>query len=205
MNELEDDNYELEDDLPSMIALSSEDNKIRITGIYGDIDEERARDTLISLLSLYHTNKESEENEEEPISRPIEFLISTGGGSISDMFAIYDTIRYVREEVEIHTRGIGRVMSAGILLLASGTKGHRKIGKYCRLMFHNVIGGQHGPLHEIKNSYDEAVYQQDLLLKALSEETNMSVEHLDKLVSKNIDVYFSAEEAVELGIADIIV
>ena len=204
MSEIEEDGSDIKDDSSATIEIPTEEDSIRITGIYGDIDEERSRDTLISLLSLYHAGKDLED-EENSSCRPIEFIISTAGGSISDMFAIYDTIRYVREDVEVHTRGIGRVMSAGILLLASGTKGHRKIGKHCRLMFHNVIAGQDGSLPELKISFEEAIYQQNILLQAMAEETNITVKQLKKLISKNTDVYFSAEEAIEFGIADIIV
>ena len=70
--------------------------------------------------------------------------ISTYGGSADDMFGLYDIMRQVKDTSEIHTVGVGKVMSAGVLLLAAGTNGKRKIGKRCRVMIHSVIGGNQG-------------------------------------------------------------
>ena len=68
------------------------------------------------------------------LSLPIDFIVSTEGGSVTDMFAVYDCMRDVRKGLcEINTFGVGKVMSAGILLLAGGTKGKRRIGRHCRL------------------------------------------------------------------------
>ena len=64
--------------------------------------------------------------------KPVEFYINTYGGSADDMFGMYDIMRNIRDTTEIHTCGIGKVMSAGVLLLASGTKGKRKGSKTAR-------------------------------------------------------------------------
>ena len=97
--------------------------------------------------------------------KPIEFYISTYGGSADDMFALYDIMRQIKKTTEIHTIGMGKVMSAGVLLLAAGTKGHRKIGKNCRVMIHSVIGGNHGPLHNLMNEM-EAIEQIQKMLRS---------------------------------------
>ena len=65
---------------------------------------------------------------------------------VAEMFALYDLMRMVREDCGIHTFGIGKVMSAGVLLLAAGTKGERRIGKNCRIMLHRVLTGDSGSL-----------------------------------------------------------
>ena len=122
-----------------------------------------------------------------------------------DMFAIYDVMRLMREECDITTFGIGKVMSAGVLLLAAGTKGKRKIGANCRVMLHSVIGGSQGPIHSLENEMDEIRWIQDQHVKCLVEETNMSSRHLKKLLGRKVNVYLNAEEAVELGIADEVV
>ena len=53
-------------------------------------------------------------------------------------------------------------MSAGVLLLAAGTKGKRKIGKHCRIMMHSVIGGHVGPMHQLDNEMKEIKAIQEL-------------------------------------------
>ena len=70
------------------------------------------------------------------------------------MFSLYDVMRQIRQTMPIHTIGLGKVMSAGTLLLASGTKGERRIGRFCRVMIHGVISGQHGHLADIENELD---------------------------------------------------
>ena len=121
------------------------------------------------------------------------------------MFALYDIMRVTREKCDIETYGIGKVMSAGVLLLAAGTKGKRKIGKNCRVMIHSVVAGSSGSFHSLETEMSEIRHTQVAYIKALSEETNMTYNHLKKMIDKKVNVYLSAEQAVELGIADIIV
>jgi ATP-dependent Clp protease protease subunit len=136
---------------------------------------------------------------------PIEFVISTPGGNADDMFALYDIMRVVREKCDIVTYGIGKVMSAGVLLLASGTKGQRKIGKNCRVMIHSVVAGSSGSFHSLQNEMSEIKHMQKAYIQALSDETKMSVKYLNTMINRKVNVYLSADEAVKLGIADIIV
>ena len=138
-------------------------------------------------------------------SRPIEFYISTYGGSADDMFALYDIMRQIKKTTEIHTIGMGKVMSAGVLLLAAGTKGERKIGKYCRVMIHSVIGGSHGSLPNLANEMEAMQQIQKDFCEALVAETSMTEKQLKDLLERKVNVYLSAQEAVELGIADIII
>ena len=118
---------------------------IRTMGLFGDVDEEKAGDVLMGLLLL--TDLSGKEAPYEPIT----LYISTYGGSADEMFGIYDMMTKVKAQCEVHTIGIGKVMSAGTLILAAGTKGKRKIGKHCRVMIHSVNAGQVGDLHSIEN------------------------------------------------------
>ena len=136
------------------------------------------------------------------INDPIELVISTTGGSAHDMFTLYDTMRLIREECEIVTVGLGKVMSAGVLLLAAGTKGTRKIGKNCRVMIHGVIGGHVGSIHNLENEMDEVRWMQEQYISALVSETDMTKRFLKKLIQRKVNVYLTAEEAVQYGIAD---
>jgi ATP-dependent Clp protease protease subunit len=137
---------------------------------------------------------------------PVKFLISTFGGNAVDMFGIYDTVRMLQDEgVEVHTVGSGKVMSAGVLLLACGTKGKRTIGRNCRVMVHQVSAGTSGPHHEMMNEIQEIEYTQQKYIKCLAAETKMSEMFIKKLFERKVNIYLSAEEAVRYGIADIII
>tara|TARA_R100000008_G_scaffold10875_1_gene5458 strand:+ start:871 stop:1590 length:720 start_codon:yes stop_codon:yes gene_type:complete len=195
-----------------MTAPEEKKEELRIIGLIGEVSEERTTEVISSMLQLKQSGSkevlEDPEKEDSPLVKvydPFELWISTYGGSAMDMFAIYDVMRLMREECDITTFGIGKVMSAGVLLLAAGTKGKRKIGANCRVMLHSVIGGSQGPIHSLENEMDEIRWIQDQHVKCLVEETNMSSKHLKKLLGRKVNVYLNAEEAVELGIADEVV
>lgn len=191
---------------------SEEDDEMRLVGLFGEVEETKVAQLIAGLMHLADNaevevpkNPEDPESETEIINEPIDFMLSTPGGNADDMFALYDIMRVVREKCDIVTYGLGKVMSAGVLLLAAGTKGKRKIGKNCRVMIHSVVAGNAGSFHNLENEMEEIRYVQNAYLKALSEETNTSVKQLKKILEKKVNVYLSAEEAVKMGIADIIV
>lgn len=198
-------------ELFSMLMPTDNRPELRVTGIYGDINEEKCSEAVYGLLALHlsGTGQELLEGEDETTEsvetyQPIDFVISTHGGLAADMFSVYDVMREVREKSPIRTKGIGKVMSAGVLLLAAGSKGERRIGKYCRVMIHGVMAGQHGYLADVENEFKETKAIQKMYVQALSEETNMTESYVRKLMNKKTNVYLNAEEAVKLGIADII-
>ena len=189
-------------------------------GLIGDITEESSNEVIFSLLMLHETQSsdylktiisldkeelDSLTDERGAAMEPnIDFYISTNGGSADEMFGIYDVMRFIKDAgiSSITTCGIGKVMSAGVLLLAAGTKGKRRVGKHCRIMLHSVIGGSTGPMHQLENEFAEVKKIQDAYIKTLVEETNMTEKELRKLLKRKTNVYLSAEEAVEMGIAD---
>jgi ATP-dependent Clp protease protease subunit len=197
------------DELVSMINMAMDRQEIRAIAIYGDINEERCSEVVYGLLALDASSRTlmASAEDEEPVEvvDPIDFYVSSYGGQATEMFAVYDVMRDVGSRTPICTYGLGKVMSAGVLLLAAGTKGRRKIGKNCRVMIHGVVAGQHGHIADIENEFSEVKSTQKMYIKALSEETDMSEKYIKKLMDKKTNVYIDAEEAVNLGIADIIV
>ena len=191
------------------IIFAPPEPKLRTVGVMGEINDDAGAEVVFGLLSLQNSavhyepvDVEDEESDVKEVIMPIDMVISTPGGNADDMFAIYDTMRAIRDEVPIRTRGIGKVMSAGVVLLAAGTKGERSIGKNCRIMLHSVIGGHVGPMHQLDVEMEEIRNIQDQYIAVLSEETKMTKRYLRSLMKKKVNVYLSATEAVELGIAD---
>tara|TARA_Y100001973_G_C5208050_1_gene343146 strand:- start:7319 stop:7969 length:651 start_codon:yes stop_codon:yes gene_type:complete len=197
-------------DLVSMISMAMDKPELRAVAIYGDINEERASEAIYGMLAMDITSK-SLSMQEDPEADPIEivepfiFYLSSYGGQATEMFAVYDVMRDIRERTPIHTYGVGKVMSAGVLLLSAGTKGSRKIGRNCRVMIHGVVAGQHGHIADIENEFSETKSTQKSYIAALAKETDMTEKYIKKLMDKKTNVYLNAEEAVNLGIADIIV
>jgi ATP-dependent Clp protease protease subunit len=180
-------------------ALGAPQKEIRTVALFGDVDEDKAGDLCMGLLML------TDMKEDPPPYDPITFYISSYGGSADEMFSIYDMMTITKAKCEIHTIGLGKIMSAATLLLASGTKGKRKIGRHCRVMIHAVAAGSAGELHNIENEVKTIKHIQELYIKALSKETNMTSRTIQKLLDRKVNVYLTAEEAVEYGIADEII
>tara|TARA_B100000287_G_C20633232_1_gene780662 strand:- start:756 stop:1409 length:654 start_codon:yes stop_codon:yes gene_type:complete len=206
-----DDEKSTDEALLTEITAAFDRPELRVTGIYGDVTEDKCSEVVYGLLALKETGKryvkenpEDEDSEVLEAYEPIDFYISTFGGHASEMFAVYDLIRDLSRTIDIRTHGLGKVMSAGVLLLACGKKGERRIGKNCRVMLHGVVSGQQGHIADMENEFSETKMTQKLYISALAEETNMTEKYIRKLMSKKTNVYLDAKEAVKLGIADII-
>ena len=182
-----------EEDEPSPLLSKKKKKKkdARIIGLLGEVEEEKIAEIIQAILFLQDNGKE-----------PVEFYISTYGGNADDMFCLYDMMQHVGEEIEFHTIGIGKVMSAGVLLLAAGTKGKRKIAKNCRVMLHSVVAGNHGALHNLVNEVEAIQDLQEMYISCLAENTKMTKTQIKKMLERKVNIYLSADEAITLGIAD---
>ena len=174
--------------------------ELRVIGLYSSVEDEKIAELTQAILYLNETNKMRDKEKEE--TKPIEFYINTYGGSADDMFAMYDVMRQVQQDTEIHTIGVGKVMSAGTLLLAAGTKGKRKIGRNCRVMIHNVAAGNFGTLPNLTNELEAIQRLQDDYINAMVENTKFTRKKLEKLLNEKVNIYLDADEAVKYGLAD---
>ena len=163
----------------------------------GEVTEEKSADLISALLVLAQTKDEEEERAED-----IKLYISTYGGSADEMFAIYDVMNFCKQFCDIQTIGIGKVMSAGTLLLAAGTEGKRYLGQHCRVMIHSVNGGSMGELHNLQNEMEQIAGLQESYIQAMSNETSMTKRQIQTLINRKVNVYLSADEAIEKGLAD---
>lgn len=188
--------------LENLLGISKQPEQeleLRVIGLFSSVEDEKIAELIQALLYLNETNRVLPEGEEK---KPIQFYLNTYGGSADDMFAMYDIMKDVMEETEIHTIGVGKVMSAGTLLLAAGTKGKRRIGRNCRVMIHNVAAGNFGNLPNLANELEAIQQLQDDYIAAMVENTNFTRKKLEKLLNEKVNIYLSAEEAVKYGLAD---
>lgn len=177
-----------EDMLMQSIMVQQSDN-VRIVVLHGDVNEHTISHVIVQLLQLANQNH-----------KPIHLVISTYGGSVDEMFSLYDTIKFL--PCPVHTIALGKVMSAGVLLLASGVKGKRLIGRSARIMIHPVSGGLYGNVFEALNEVKEHQRLQELMADALQRETKMTRDDIDKFMKAGHDCYITPEEAIRLGIVD---
>jgi ATP-dependent Clp protease protease subunit len=191
--------------MTAMMGVPPEEEMPSTFMLYGDVNEERAGDIVSALLLLGDKKRVDKANNKLPEGEElddIKFYLSTYGGSADDMMAIYDMMRLTKLNRDIETIGMGKIMSAGTLLLAAGTRGKRKIMKNCRVMIHAVSAGSMGTIHNLVNEMEEIQNIQDSYVAALCKETLLTKRQLKKMLDQKVNVYLTAEEAVEYGLAD---
>jgi ATP-dependent Clp protease protease subunit len=187
--------------------------ELRTINLYGDISERKGADVVAALLYLESSshvpaleNPMDPESRQIIMARSIAMMISTHGGTASDMFSILDVMDMIKERTcDIETFGIGKVMSAGVPILAAGTKGKRKVGRNCRIMLHNVMAGTGGTIFSMENELEEIKWVQERYIETLASNSNLTPAKIKKLLKAQRDVYISAEEAIKMGIADEII
>ena len=181
------------------------DDEDPLVGLIGEITEAAAQQVAVMLLAL--NGNTLRHTEPAPDERPgdIEFLISSSGGSISEMFAIYDLMTLVKRRRDIATFGYGKIASAAVPLLAAGTPGKRYIAKHARIMLHHCSSHSAGPVPNVRSNYNELKKVEEMMVQTLADHSKLSAGEIYNILSRNTDEYFSAEEALEMGIVDKII
>ncbi len=162
--------------------------KDRIIFIRGVFNNEMADAVVGQLLFLEATDSEKE----------IYMYINSPGGEIDSMYAIYDTMCYVKPDIV--TIGYGHVMSAASFILAAGTKGKRFALPNSDIMIHEMSTGNKGKYHELINYNDHMIRSYKKFIQFMVKFTGQPEEKITEDMKK--DYFMSAEEAVEYGLID---
>jgi ATP-dependent Clp endopeptidase proteolytic subunit ClpP len=175
-----------------------------LMGLVGDITEEAAQQLAMSLLG-FNGGKILATPDDLDDDGDIEFFISSGGGSVNDMFSVYDLMRVVKVNRDIATFAYGRVYSAAVLLMAAGTPGKRYIAKNARMMIHHCSSNAGGTHPDIRANFDELKKVEDMMVEELAANSSLSVGEIYNIMSRNTDEFFSAQDALEMGLVDKII
>ena len=105
----------------------------------------------------------------------------------------------------IKTVGVGKIMSAGPLLLSAGDKGHRTMYEHARIMLHRGGAEMEGTKADIEVEMEEATTLDDMWYKAMAKQTKKRADYWREVCSKNLDHNIGAIEAKKLGIVDEII
>jgi len=150
-------------------------------------------DTVANLVCAQMLFLESEDGEKD-----INIYINSPGGDITALFAIYDTMKYVRAEKS--TFCFGQAASAAAVLLAAGTKGKRFALPHARIMLHQPYGGAAGQATDIELQAKEILRMRDMLNEMLAEDTGQTIERIQRDTDR--DFIMSAAEARDYGVID---
>ena len=162
--------------------------KDRIAFIGTPIDDNVANLMIAQLLFLEAEDPESD----------ISLYINCPGGLVSAGLAIYDTMQYLRPQVQ--TICIGQAASMGAILLAAGAPGKRYALPNCRIMIHQLMGGFSGQAEDIDIQAREIVRLTDTLNDILAKHTGKDAGQIEQDTQR--DYYFSGEEAKTYGLVD---
>jgi ATP-dependent Clp protease, protease subunit len=150
-------------------------------------------DTVANLVCAQLLFLESEEADKD-----IHLYINSPGGDITALFAIYDTLKYIKPDTS--TFCFGQAASAAAVLLGAGTKGKRFALPHARILLHQPFGGVEGQASDIELQAKEILRMRDLLNGMLANDTGQSIERVSKDTDR--DFIMTAEEAVGYGLID---
>ena len=150
-------------------------------------------DTIANLISAQLLFLESEDPDKD-----IHLYINSPGGDITSLFAIYDTIKFIKPDVS--TFCFGQAASAAAVLLAAGTKGKRYALAHARVLLHQPYGGIQGQATDMEIQAREIMRMRDLLNEMLAEDTGQSIEKISEDTDR--DFIMTAAESVTYGVID---
>jgi ATP-dependent Clp protease, protease subunit len=136
--------------------------------------------------------------EAEDPDKDIHMYINCPGGSVTAGLAIYDTMQYIKPDVE--TICMGQASSMGALLLAAGKKGKRYSLPHARIMIHQPLGGVHGQATDIDIQAREILRVRDEVNRIFVAHTGQPLDKIQKDTDR--DFFMTAEQAKEYGMID---
>jgi ATP-dependent Clp protease, protease subunit len=162
--------------------------KDRIVFLGTPIDDTVANLVMAQLLHL----------ESEDADKDINLYINSPGGEITGLFAIYDTMQFIKPEIATYC--MGQAASAAAVLLAAGTKGKRHSLPHARILIHQPYSGAGGQASDIEIQAKEIMRMRELLEHVLAHHTGQSMEKIRKDTDR--DFIMNADEAKDYGIVD---
>ena len=152
------------------------------------IDDQVAAAICLQLIWLEHKNADKD----------INIYINSPGGDITALFAIYDTMQYIKND--IITVCLGQAASAAAVLLSAGTPGKRFALPHSRIMLHQPYGGVAGQATDIEIQAREILRMREEIDRVLAHHTGQAIEKVSKDTDR--DFFLSAIDAREYGIID---
>lgn len=160
----------------------------RIIFLGEEVNEVTANVIVAELLHLAN---------EDP-TKDIQLYINSPGGSVYDGLAIYDTMQYIKPDVQ--TIGIGLQASMGAFLLSSGAKGKRFVLPNARVMIHQPSSGTQGKVTDQEISLRESIALKERLAQMMAKNTGQKLAKVKADMER--DFWMSGEEAVKYGVID---
>lgn len=154
----------------------------------GPVTAESSHQAIVRMAALDQVSHE-----------PISLVIDSPGGDVHAGLALIDCMQGI--ESPVHTKGIGLIASMGAVILACGAKGERTMAPHASLLVHQpIVTGMGGQASDMEIAVKSTIRLKRTLNELLADAAGVSVSDIDSITDR--DTWFTAQEAVEFGLAD---
>lgn len=166
-------------------------NQEAIHTLFGEIDSHNVETTIRFILA---------HNSQPKKRKYITLIVNSEGGNLNDAFALIDIMTY--SQIPVHTLGLGQISSSGLMIFMAGAPGHRVLTHNTHIMSHQWSGTFEGKLHELVSAQQDFELTTQRVLAHYVKHSKLTLEQIHAHLLPASDVYLTAAQAVQLGIAD---
>ena len=186
-------------------TIKTFDTKIHNIYLKGDVDEEMWQTLVDKINEIKSADDDiADQNlaslmsvgiEAEIIRPSINIYLSTFGGYIYDMLSIYDEIKSLKDEYKVNIYCVGKIMSAGTIIMLAADYEHRFAYPSTTFMYHTLAGGSFGKIKDIEENAEECKRLHKIMWNIYKENTAIPDDKLDEIYKCKKDWYITAEQA----------
>ena len=186
-------------------TIKTYDSKLHNIYIKGDVDEDMWQTLVDRINEIKAADREIDEMnigklslfgiDAQAIHPSVNIYLSTYGGNVHDMLAIYDEIKRLTDEYVVNIYCVGKIMNAGTIIMLAVDLEHRFSYANTTFMYHTVSGFDIGKMKEMEENVEETKRLHKLMWKIYQENTKIPVEKLDEIYKCKKDWFITAEQA----------
>lgn len=159
--------------------------------LFGPINQEKVESAIRFILAHNYAPKKK---------KFITLIVNSEGGDLNDAFALIDIITH--SSIPVHTLGLGMISSAGLMIFMSGVQGHRVLTPNTSIMSHQWSGTFEGKVHELMSAQQDFHLTTQRMISHYEQHSKLSKQEIETHLLPAHDVFLTAEQAVQFGLAD---
>jgi ATP-dependent Clp protease protease subunit len=159
--------------------------------MFGEVNQESAEHVIRFILAHNCAPKKR---------KFISLIVNSEGGDLNHAFAVIDIMRH--SQIPVHTLGLGQISSSGLMIFMAGAPGHRVLTENTSIMSHQWSGKFEGKIHELMSAQVDFNLTQHRMVTHYAKHSSLSEAHIHKYLLPAHDVFLTAEQAVQMGLAD---